>query len=116
MDQVYNNSLCNISATYASNSSKGLYIDRDSNQHWVDEVALNTEGVPGRPESEPAQEKKSFRDTVLAANAAKVDGKNGNLVNGLKQLTLAHETTRARHKDATPLEALKKYTILNLGF
>jgi hypothetical protein len=49
MDQVYNNSLCNISATAASNSSKGLYMDRDSKQHWVGEVALNTKGIPGQP-------------------------------------------------------------------
>ncbi|PVH71590.1 HET-domain-containing protein, partial [Cadophora sp. DSE1049] len=42
MDQVYNNSLCNISATAARNSSEGLYVDRDSKQHWIDEVNLNT--------------------------------------------------------------------------
>ncbi|KAH6708824.1 heterokaryon incompatibility protein-domain-containing protein [Leptodontidium sp. MPI-SDFR-AT-0119] len=42
MDQVYNNSLCNISATAASSGSEGIYADRDSKQYWVDTVVLNT--------------------------------------------------------------------------
>jgi hypothetical protein len=91
MDQVYNNSLCNISATAASNISKGLYVDRDSKQYWVDEVALNTESVPGRP-PEP-KKKKSIQDNdQQLQNANLTDGNhvkqkeqaNGNARSGLR--------------------------------
>ncbi|KAH6664945.1 heterokaryon incompatibility protein-domain-containing protein [Halenospora varia] len=48
MDQVYNNSLCNLSATAAGNSTVGLYSKRDETQSWTDDVDLKTDGIPGR--------------------------------------------------------------------
>ena len=45
MYQVYGNSYCNISATAAADSSKGLYLKRDPRQLWGDNVDFNTEGV-----------------------------------------------------------------------
>jgi hypothetical protein len=48
MDQVYNNSFCNISATAADNSSKGLYAERLSTQIWLDDIDIRTVGFPGR--------------------------------------------------------------------
>jgi len=48
MDQVYNNSYCNISATASANSFEGLFRERDPQQYWVDEVEVRTVGVPYR--------------------------------------------------------------------
>ena len=56
MDQVYNNSLCNISATAAENSKEGLYCDRQDRQVWVDQINLKTDGIPGRLDTTSRQE------------------------------------------------------------
>jgi hypothetical protein len=45
MYQVYRNSYCNISATAAKNSSRGLYAERDPQHLWGEEVNFNTEDV-----------------------------------------------------------------------
>jgi len=42
MYQVYRNSYCNISATFAENSDYGLYADRDPQNLWGEELSLNT--------------------------------------------------------------------------
>lgn len=47
MLNVYRNSYCNISATAASDSERGLYFGRDPQCLWEDEINLNTEGIPG---------------------------------------------------------------------
>jgi hypothetical protein len=104
MDQVYNNSLCNISATAARNSSEGLYVDRDSKQHWIDEVNLNTANVPGRPlKLEKPKEKLPIQDSALQLPNANPKNskpvKNTRLVNGGKVA-----------------DAPKKYTVLDLDF
>src|ERR1700709_1931820 len=49
------------------------YIEKDSKQHWVDEIALNTNGVPGRPH-EP--EKKNSIQVIAQQH------QNANLTNG----------------------------------
>jgi hypothetical protein len=46
MYSVYRNSYCNISATAASDSTKGLHCKRDPHNLWEDEINLNTEGIP----------------------------------------------------------------------
>lgn len=108
MDQVYNNSLCNISATAASNSAKGLYSDRDSKQHWVDEVALNTTGVPGRPSGPKV--KKSFQEIAQQVKFA------GSTTNGtrVKQSRQANPDVKPRSKVIEPPKP--RYTILDLTF
>ncbi|KAF2469748.1 HET-domain-containing protein, partial [Lindgomyces ingoldianus] len=53
MYEVYRNSYCNISATAAINSEKGLFFQRNPHQLWGDEVALNTEGIPRPLAKEP---------------------------------------------------------------
>lgn len=45
MYQVYRNSYCNISATAAINSSQPLYVERDPQHLWGNEVNFNTEDV-----------------------------------------------------------------------
>ncbi|KAF4635806.1 hypothetical protein G7Y89_g2288 [Cudoniella acicularis] len=55
MDQIYNNSLCNISATAAENSTEGLYADRHEFQTWTDDIDLKTDGIPGRDDSRSIQ-------------------------------------------------------------
>lgn len=107
MDQVYNNSLCNISATAASNSSKGLYFDRDDKQHWIDEVALNTSGIPGRPEPKVVS---SFKDVAQKFTKSRLA--NGNL----KETKQTNGETRSRLKVVEPPKVVPKYTILDLGF
>lgn len=109
MDQVYNNSLCNISATAARNSSKGLYVDRDSKQHWVDEVALNTDGVPGRP-PEP-KKKVSIQD--IAHRLPNAHSTNSNHVKKTRQ---ANSDARSRLKVADAPKGVPKYTVLDLDF
>jgi hypothetical protein len=47
MHRVYKNSYCNISATAASDSTKGLFFKREPHHLWEDEINLNTEGIPG---------------------------------------------------------------------
>ena len=42
MYQVYRNSYCNISATFAENGDYGLYADRDPQHLWGEEISLNT--------------------------------------------------------------------------
>lgn len=42
MYQVYRNSYCNISATFAEDSHHGLYANRDPQHLWGEEVNLNT--------------------------------------------------------------------------
>ncbi|KUJ09351.1 HET-domain-containing protein [Mollisia scopiformis] len=108
MDQVYNNSLCNISATAASNSSKGLYVDRDSKQHWIDEVALNTDGIPGRPPDREPSKKVSLQNIVQQLQ-------NANLTNG-HHVKQARQVNGNAKKAADAAKAKPKYTILNLGF
>ncbi|KAI9774261.1 MAG: hypothetical protein M1840_004155 [Geoglossum simile] len=46
MYEIYRNSYCNISATAAANSDKGLFFPRNPNHLWGDEINLNTEGIP----------------------------------------------------------------------
>jgi hypothetical protein len=53
MDQVYNNSYCNISATASTNSYGGLFFEREPQQLWVDEIELRTAGVPGLIDVQP---------------------------------------------------------------
>jgi len=45
MFQVYGNSYCNLSATAASDSSQGLYMERDPQLLWGENVDLNTEDL-----------------------------------------------------------------------
>ncbi|KAH7309279.1 heterokaryon incompatibility protein-domain-containing protein [Rhexocercosporidium sp. MPI-PUGE-AT-0058] len=47
MHLIYNNSYCNISATAATDSTKGLFLPREPHLLWEDEINLNTEGIPG---------------------------------------------------------------------
>jgi len=100
MDQVYNNSLCNISATAASNSSKGLYVDRGSKQQWVGEVALNTKGVPGQPPPPPVPEPEP-KDKI-------------SMQNDVTNSSRLEQSRQARTADA--LGVVPKYTIMNLEF
>ncbi|KAL5322577.1 hypothetical protein ACEPPN_010550 [Leptodophora sp. 'Broadleaf-Isolate-01'] len=55
MHLIYNNSYCNISATAASDSTKGLFLPREPHLLWEDEINLNTEGIPGYSSSELIQ-------------------------------------------------------------
>ncbi|RDW87873.1 hypothetical protein BP5796_03567 [Coleophoma crateriformis] len=110
MDQVYNNSLCNISATAATNSSKGLYVDRDSKQFWVDEVALNTNGVPGQPQP-PVPKKVSIQDIAHQLQDTMLT--NGNHVKRTKH---GNSDGKSRLKVADASNSVKKYTILDLNF
>jgi hypothetical protein len=112
MDQVYNNSLCNISATAAINSSKGLYVDRDSKQHWLDEVALKTDGIPGRP-PEP---KKDMSIQDVAHQLQNANSTNVNHVNHVKQKRQVNGNARSRLKLADVPKVIPKYTVLDLGF
>jgi Heterokaryon incompatibility protein (HET) len=48
MHEVYKYSYCNISATAATDGSKGLFFDRTSRQLWENEVSLNTIGIPAK--------------------------------------------------------------------
>ena len=45
MYQVYRNSYCNLSATAAPDSSHGLYVERDPQLLWGEDVDLNTEDL-----------------------------------------------------------------------
>lgn len=59
MYQIYRNSYCNISATAATDSKKGLYnkIDRDPQLLWEEQINLNIDGIPGaRPKQKLTQE------------------------------------------------------------
>ncbi|KAL2074110.1 hypothetical protein VTL71DRAFT_7888 [Oculimacula yallundae] len=104
MDQVYNNSLCNISATAASNSAKGLYCDRASEQNWVDEVTLNTTGVPGQPPVPKMQ----LKDVAKLVQTA-----------GLKSSARISQTRQANVGTKPQLKAqgpqIPKYTVLDLN-
>ena len=59
MYQIYRNSYCNISATAAVDSKKGLYnkLDRDPQLLWEEQINLNIDGIPGaRPKQKLKQE------------------------------------------------------------
>ncbi|RDW63432.1 hypothetical protein BP6252_10977 [Coleophoma cylindrospora] len=45
MYQVYMNSYCNISATSAMDSSQGLYVERDPQHLWEENIDLNIKGL-----------------------------------------------------------------------
>lgn len=47
MHEIYKNSYCNISATAAVDSTKGLFKERKPDLLWEDEINLNTEEIPG---------------------------------------------------------------------
>ena len=47
MHEVYAHSYCNISATAAVDSSRGLFNKRDPQTSWVDTVNLKRDGLPG---------------------------------------------------------------------
>lgn len=49
MYEIYNYSYCNISATAATDSGKGLYHSREPQELWEDEINLNVEGIPAAP-------------------------------------------------------------------
>jgi hypothetical protein len=55
MHEIYRNSYCNISATAATDSNKGLFADREPHLLWEDEINLNTEEIPGYDPSELIQ-------------------------------------------------------------
>ncbi|KAE8444137.1 hypothetical protein EG329_000825 [Mollisiaceae sp. DMI_Dod_QoI] len=109
MDQVYNNSLCNISATAARNSAEGLYVDRDSEQHWLDEVALNTDGVPGRP----LEPKKKVHIQDIAHLLQNANSTNSDHFKKPRQVSSAG---RSRLKVADAPKKVTKYTVLDLDF
>ncbi|EPE30622.1 heterokaryon incompatibility protein [Glarea lozoyensis ATCC 20868] len=48
MHRIYQNSYCNLSATAATDSEKGLFFDGAPHQLWEDDINLNVEGIPGR--------------------------------------------------------------------
>ncbi|CZR63271.1 uncharacterized protein PAC_13168 [Phialocephala subalpina] len=48
MYQIYYNSYCNISATAATDSEKGLFFRREPRELWEDDINLNVEGIPGK--------------------------------------------------------------------
>jgi len=59
MYQIYRNSYCNISATAATDSKKGLYnkLDRDPQLLWEEQINLNIDGIPGaRPKQKLKKE------------------------------------------------------------
>ncbi|KAH6694328.1 heterokaryon incompatibility protein-domain-containing protein [Leptodontidium sp. MPI-SDFR-AT-0119] len=45
MYQIYRNSYCNISATAAKDSSRGLYAERQPEYLWAEDVSLNAEDL-----------------------------------------------------------------------
>lgn len=51
MYQIYYNSYCNISATAATDSEKGLFFRREPRELWEDDINLNVEGIPGKGQS-----------------------------------------------------------------
>jgi len=51
MYQIYRNSYCNISATAATDSEKGLFSNRKPHQLWEDDINLNVEGIPGQAQA-----------------------------------------------------------------
>lgn len=53
MYDVYRNSFCNISATAAIDSGRGIYNQRDPMYLWEDEINLNTDGIPRPPSETP---------------------------------------------------------------
>lgn len=55
MHKIYRNSYCNISATAATDSKKGLFAKRKPHLLWEDEINLNTEEIPGYDPSELIQ-------------------------------------------------------------
>ncbi|KAE9381828.1 HET-domain-containing protein [Stipitochalara longipes BDJ] len=55
MHEIYRNSYCNISATAATDSNKGLFADREPQLLWEDEINLNTEEIPGYDPSDLIQ-------------------------------------------------------------
>jgi hypothetical protein len=55
MHEIYKNSYCNISATAATDSKKGLFATREPHLLWEDEINLNTEEIPGYTTSELIQ-------------------------------------------------------------
>jgi len=113
MDQVYNHSLCNISATAAENSTKGLYFDRLGTQVWVDDVYLKTDGISGRDDITPSPKdaKTPPKDTKPPPKDTKPLPKNTNP---------PPKNTKPLPKDTKPLpkdsKPLPKYTILDLSF
>jgi hypothetical protein len=124
MDQVYNNSLCNISATAARNSSEGLYVDRDSKQHWIDEVNLNTANVPGRqlePEKPTDEPKEAPKEKPKEEPKEKSKEKLP-LQDSAHQLPNANPTNSKRAKNTKQAnggngaDPPKKYTVLDLDF
>jgi hypothetical protein len=50
MEQVYANSYCNISATAATDNSKGLFGHRDMDWKWIESVTLNTQHLQNSSE------------------------------------------------------------------
>jgi hypothetical protein len=48
MYNIYRNSFCNLSATAAADSEKGLFFQREPRELWEDDVNLNVEGIPGK--------------------------------------------------------------------
>lgn len=64
MQRVYQESYLNISATASSNSSMGLYWERDCSSLWETEVNVNVDGIPGLTSHETTREQNGDTTTV----------------------------------------------------